>query len=62
MLKRVFDIDMQQCPNRGSGEFQIIVAILERPVVEKTLTHLGLSVRGHLRKAAIDASRAEGAT
>jgi hypothetical protein len=62
LLKRVFDIDMQQCPNRGSGEFQIIVAILERPVVEKTLTHLGLGVRAHLRKAAIDASRAERAT
>ena len=46
LLKRVFDIDMQHCPNCGAGELKIIAAILERPVVEKILTHLGLSV-GH---------------
>ena len=44
LLQRVFDIDMRHCPNRGSGELKIIAAILERPVVEKILTHLGLSV------------------
>ena len=33
---------MQYCPNCGSGELKIIAAILERPVIEKILTHLGL--------------------
>jgi hypothetical protein len=42
LLKRVFDIDMQHCPNCGSGELKIIAAILERPVIEKILSHLGL--------------------
>ena len=42
LLKRVFDIDMQHCPNCGDGELKIIAAILGRPVVEKILTHLGL--------------------
>jgi hypothetical protein len=35
LLKRVFDIDMDQCPNCGGGELKIIAAILERPVIEK---------------------------
>jgi len=38
----VFDIDMQHCPNCGAGELKIIAAILERPVIEKILSHLGL--------------------
>lgn len=42
LLKRVFDIDMQHCPNCGGRELKIIAAILERTVVEKILTHLGL--------------------
>jgi hypothetical protein len=42
LLKRVFDIDMQHCPNCGAGELKIIAAILGRPVIEKILTHLGL--------------------
>ena len=42
LLKRVFDIDMQHCPNCGAGELKIIAAILERPVIEKILTHPGL--------------------
>jgi hypothetical protein len=41
LLKRVFDIDMQHCPNCGRGELKINAAILERPVIEKILTHLG---------------------
>jgi len=45
LLKRVFDIDMQHCPNCGGGELKIIAAILERPVIEKILTHLGLDPR-----------------
>ena len=55
MLKRVFDIDMQHCPNCGAGELKIIAAILERPVIEKILTHLGLDPqpppRGRAREA-----------
>jgi hypothetical protein len=41
LLKRVFDIDMQHCPNCGAGGLNIIAAILERPVIEKILTHRG---------------------
>ena len=33
---------MQRCLNCGAGEFKIIAAILERPVIEKILSHLGL--------------------
>jgi hypothetical protein len=36
------DIDMQHCPNCGGGELKIIVATLERSVIEKLLTLLGL--------------------
>ncbi|MFM8554847.1 MAG: hypothetical protein ACKODG_01475 [Betaproteobacteria bacterium] len=43
LLKRIFDIDMQHCPHCGAGELKIIAAILERQVIEKILTHLGLS-------------------
>jgi Putative transposase len=54
LLKRVFDLDMQHCPNCGAGELKIIAAILERPPVEKILTHLGLDPqpppRGRARK------------
>ena len=42
LLKRVFDIDMERRPNCGAGELKSIAAILERPVIEKILTHLGL--------------------
>jgi hypothetical protein len=43
LLKRVFDIDMQHLPElRRRGTLKIIAAILERPVIEKILTHLGL--------------------
>ena len=44
LLKRVFEIDMAHCPNCG-GELKIIAAILEQPVIEKILTHLGLQAR-----------------
>ena len=58
LLKRVFDIDMQHCPNCGAGELKIIAAILERPVIEKILTHLGLDPqpppRGRARETAHD--------
>ena len=42
LLKRVFDIDMQHCPNCGAGELKIIAAILARPVIQKILDHLEL--------------------
>jgi hypothetical protein len=41
-LKRVIDVDIQNCSNCGAGELKIIATILERPVIEKILTHLGL--------------------
>jgi hypothetical protein len=58
LLARVFDIDMQHCPNCGAGELMNIAAILERPVIEKILTHLGLDAqpppRGRARQAGHD--------
>ena len=58
LLKRVFDIDMQHCPNCGGGELKIIAAILERPVIEKILSHLGLDPqpppKGRAREAGQD--------
>jgi hypothetical protein len=53
-LKRVFEID-QRCPNcggGGGGELRIIAAILERVVIEKILTHLGLQARAPPRAPA----------
>ena len=50
LLQRVFDIDMQHRPNCG-GELMIIAAILEQPVIEKVLTHLGLQSRAPPRAA-----------
>jgi len=32
LLKRVFDIDMEHCPNCG-GQLKIIAAIIEQPVI-----------------------------
>lgn len=40
-LKRVFNIDVQHFPNRGARELKVIVAIMERPVIEKILSDLG---------------------
>jgi len=51
LLKRVFEIDMAHCPNCG-GELKIIAAILEQPVIEKILTHLGLEARAPPRTPA----------
>jgi hypothetical protein len=41
LLRRVFDLDRQHCPNCGAGELKIIAPILERPVIRKILAHLG---------------------
>ena len=58
LLKRVFDIDMQHCPNCGGGELKVIAAILERPVIDKILTRLELDLRpppsGRAREAGQD--------
>ena len=58
LLKRVFDIVMQHCPNCGAGDLKIIAAILERPMVEKIPTPLGLDPqplpRGRVREAGQD--------
>jgi hypothetical protein len=37
LLKRVFDLDLEHCPNCG-GDLKIIAAIVEAPVIEKILT------------------------
>ena len=41
LLKRVFEIDTAHCPDCG-GHLKIIAAMLEQPVIETILTHLGL--------------------
>ena len=51
LLKRVFDLDLEHCPNCG-GELKIIAAILEAPVIEKILTHLRLQARAPPRAPA----------
>ncbi len=55
LLRRVFDIGMQHCPNCGAGVLKTIAAILESPVIEKILTHLRLDPqpppRGRAREA-----------
>ncbi len=60
LLKRVFDLYLEHCPNCG-GELRIIAAILEPPVIEKILTHLGLQARAPprapARRQALQAAR-----
>ena len=51
LLKRVFDLDLEHCPNCDS-ELRIVAAILEAPVIEKILTHLGLQARAPPRAPA----------
>ncbi|MDZ4661088.1 MAG: transposase [Pseudomonadota bacterium] len=41
LMKRVFQIDVTTCGNCG-GDAKIIAAILEKKIIEKILTHLGL--------------------
>jgi hypothetical protein len=58
LLKRVFDIDVEHCPNCG-GALKIIAcpetcrraAIEDPPVIIKILSHLGLPTRGPPRRA-----------
>jgi len=42
---------MAHCPNCG-GQLKTIAAILEQPVIEKILTHLGLQARAPPRTPA----------
>ena len=51
LLKRVFEIDMEHCPTCG-GDLKIIAAILDQPVIEKILAHLGLQARAAPRAPA----------
>jgi hypothetical protein len=51
LLKRVFDLDLEHCPQCG-GNFKIIAAIEEPAVIVKILTHLGLPARAPPRSPA----------
>ena len=51
LLKRVFDIDIDHCPNCG-GVLKIIAAIEDPPVIVKILSHLGLPTRAPPRAPA----------
>src|SRR4029077_19364350 len=51
LLKRVFDIDIEHCPNCG-GALKIIAAIEDTPVIVKILSHLGLPTRAPPRAPA----------
>jgi len=51
LLKRVFDIDIEHCPNSG-GSLKIIAAIEDPPVIVKILAHLGLPTRAPPRSPA----------
>ena len=51
LLKRVFELDLEHSPNCG-GELKITAPILEPPVIEKILTHLGLQARAPPRAPA----------
>ncbi len=44
LLKRVFDIDIEDC-TKGCGRLQIIAAIEDPQVIVKILTHLDLPTR-----------------
>jgi hypothetical protein len=51
LLKRVFDIDIDHCPN-CDGSLKIIAAIDDPPVIVKILSHLGLPSRAPPRAPA----------
>ena len=51
LLKRVFDLDLEHCPQCG-GNFKIIAAIEAPAVIVKIHTHLGLPARAPPRAPA----------
>ena len=51
LLKRVFDIDIEHCPQCG-GRLKIIAAIEEPAVIVRILKHLGLPARAPPRTPA----------
>ncbi len=51
LLKRVFDLDLEHCP-QCVGDMKIIAAIEEPAVIVKILTHLGLPARAPPRAPA----------
>ena len=51
LLKRVFGIDLEHCPNCG-GALKIIAAIVDSPVIAQILTHLNLPARAPPRAPA----------
>ena len=51
LLKRVFGIDIEHCPQCG-GTLKIIAAIEEPAVIVRILTHLGLPARAPPRAPA----------
>jgi hypothetical protein len=51
LLRRVFDIDLEHCPQCG-GDLKIIAAIEEPTVIVRILTHLGLPARAPPRSPA----------
>lgn len=53
LLARVFDIDLRYCPRCGIGELAIVAVILERAVISKILTHLGLDPQPPPRGSAV---------
>lgn len=58
LLKGVFDIDIEHCPNCG-GAVKIIAAIEAPPVIVRILAHLGLPTRA--RTAAFGNAQTTGA-
>ena len=60
LLKRVFEIDLEHCPN-CDGELKIIAAILASAVIERILTHLGLQARAPPRAPARERQLAQAA-
>jgi hypothetical protein len=51
LLKRVFDVDIEQCPNCG-GRLKILAAIVDPAVIAKILTLLHLPARAPPRSPA----------
>jgi len=51
LLSRVFETDLEHCPNCG-GQLKIVAAVLESVVIERILKHLGLQARAPPRTQA----------